>query len=272
MPTLSLCVPCYNAARYLPEFLRSVRDARPGFDEVLFLDDGSADDTSALLRASGFAPLGDGRNRGPGAARNALAAAARGGWLHFHDVDDPLPPELGARLKRELDGPEEVVVGGLGWVSEGTNEPLLAWDYADAAGRHPVEVVLSRSVLVGAAAVRRPAFFRVNGFDERHRCWEDADLFLRLAAAGAGFRWVPGQLAVSVRHDRGASGSAARCNECRQAYLTEYAGWLAPGHRPALRAAIERHKARCTGAGQTGLVAASERLLERLAFGTEGEQ
>ena len=80
-PVASVVVPVYNAARTLQECLRSVLGQRPpsgsGGYEVIVVDDGSTDATVALARAAAVVTLVlPGAGEGPGAARNAGAAAA----------------------------------------------------------------------------------------------------------------------------------------------------------------------------------------------------
>ena len=95
---ISLIVPAFNAARFLPDALASVvgQTLRPR--EVIVVNDGSSDDTAAVAR--GFAadsPFAvrviDQENGGPAVARNTGIRAAQGKWLAFLDADDLLLPE-----------------------------------------------------------------------------------------------------------------------------------------------------------------------------------
>ena len=92
---ISVILPCYNAGAYLSAcldslFAQSMRDF-----EVIFVDDGSRDDSLALARR--YAER-DARihvisqeNQGVSAARNLGLAHARGEWITFVDGDDLLP-------------------------------------------------------------------------------------------------------------------------------------------------------------------------------------
>lgn len=103
MPEVSVVVPACDAARELPDLLSSL--ARSSFDdfEVVVVDDGSDDGTGALARAASAelpsvtvvrheSPLG------PGASRNAGAAAAAGRFIAFVDADDWVSADYLARL------------------------------------------------------------------------------------------------------------------------------------------------------------------------------
>ncbi len=95
--TLSVIVPCFNVAGLLPQTLESLRrNAAPGFEFVL-VDDGSTDDTPAVLargadRLPGARVLRNPTNRGLSAARNVGLDAARGQYLTFLDGDDLVAP------------------------------------------------------------------------------------------------------------------------------------------------------------------------------------
>src|SRR5687768_12090324 len=92
LPNVSIVIPCYNQARYLPAALASVR--RQGYQpiECLVVDDGSTDDTAALAASLGARVISR-PNGGVSAARNAGLAAARGELVVFLDADDELLPD-----------------------------------------------------------------------------------------------------------------------------------------------------------------------------------
>ena len=103
---LSIIIPVHNAARTLGDCLESVLRLAC-VQEIICVDDGSTDDSAALL--SQFAAR-DGRiqilhtpSQGAGAARNKGLAVARGSWLWFIDADDFIPSHsFAAQLERTL--------------------------------------------------------------------------------------------------------------------------------------------------------------------------
>ncbi|GAB3757518.1 bifunctional glycosyltransferase/CDP-glycerol:glycerophosphate glycerophosphotransferase [Microlunatus parietis] len=103
---VSLIIPCYNVADYLPEFLKSLseQDFRDRATELIFVDDGSTDDGSVLIRdwiddhSDVPARLLRQPNGGLAAARNAGLAVARGSWVTFPDPDDVLGEDYLTRL------------------------------------------------------------------------------------------------------------------------------------------------------------------------------
>lgn len=88
-PTISAVIPTYNRAHLIGRAIRSALAAlRPG-DEVIVVDDGSQDDTAAVVRSFGdavrFLPMPHG---GAGVTRNHGIQAARGDLVAFLDSDD----------------------------------------------------------------------------------------------------------------------------------------------------------------------------------------
>ncbi len=102
MPLVSIITPVYNAARWLPETLASVRAQTLTDWEQILVDDGSTDASIAIAEAAAredarFRPLRTPRNLGPSAARNLAIDAARGRFIAFLDADDLWLPEKLAR-------------------------------------------------------------------------------------------------------------------------------------------------------------------------------
>src|SRR3954470_1810603 len=87
--TVSVIIPTYNYARYLPQAIDSALGQTHAPLEVIVVDDGSTDDTPRVLEAyaSRIRVIRQ-ANQGAGAARNAGIAAARGEYVAFLDSDD----------------------------------------------------------------------------------------------------------------------------------------------------------------------------------------
>jgi glycosyltransferase involved in cell wall biosynthesis len=89
LPTISVIVPTYNRASYLPDALDGVLPQLGPDDEIVVVDDGSTDDTPTVLAGYGDrVRVIRTANGGLGAARNVGLAAARNDWIAFHDSDD----------------------------------------------------------------------------------------------------------------------------------------------------------------------------------------
>ena len=95
MIDVSVIIPVYNAEAYLRRCLDSVANQTLRNIEILCVDDGSTDTSTAIL---GEYAAKDSRvkvlaqdNAGPGAARNRGMQMASGGYLAFMDADDMFP-------------------------------------------------------------------------------------------------------------------------------------------------------------------------------------
>ena len=95
-PVLSLVLPVYNVAAYLPACLDSLAAQTRRYDEIIAVDDGSTDACPSILAryASRLPQMRTVRqqNQGLSAARNTGMAEARGEWLVFVDSDDRVDP------------------------------------------------------------------------------------------------------------------------------------------------------------------------------------
>ncbi|MDO4493818.1 MAG: glycosyltransferase [Clostridia bacterium] len=113
MVRLSVIMPVYNAERFLQPALDSVlRQNAVRELELICVDDGSTDGSPAILEKTAAE---DARvtvlhtaHGGPGAARNAGIAAAKGAYIAFLDADDVLNAEAlrTALCKAEADAPD----------------------------------------------------------------------------------------------------------------------------------------------------------------------
>ena len=94
---VSVIVPCYNAARFLPGCIESLASQKAACSyEVLLVDDGSTDGSFELIEEAakmheGFVCVHQ-QNQGAAAARNTGMRMARGEYLLFVDADDVVSP------------------------------------------------------------------------------------------------------------------------------------------------------------------------------------
>lgn len=99
-PIISVIVPCWNVEQYLVDCLESIKAQTFNRYEVICIDDGSTDGTSAILESylSHFSGtmrvITHERNLGLGDARNTAIAHARGEYLASVDSDDWMDPSM----------------------------------------------------------------------------------------------------------------------------------------------------------------------------------
>lgn len=182
-PRVSVVIPTYNRAWSLPEAVDSVLAQDYESFELIVVDDGSTDDTGAVLAAyEDRLRVIRRKNGGVSAARNTGVRAASGSLIAFLDSDDLWLPgkiaEQAAYLenhpRRMICQTEEI------WIRNGVR--------VNPARRHrkPSGDIFERSLercLVSPSAVmlRRRLLDQVGLFDERLPACEDYDLWLRVA-------------------------------------------------------------------------------------------
>lgn len=92
MPKVSVVIPVYNTAQYLPECLDSVVSQTLDDIEIICVNDGSTDGSADILREyarrdARFTII-EQANAGISGARNAAVATSQSDYLHFLDGDD----------------------------------------------------------------------------------------------------------------------------------------------------------------------------------------
>lgn len=114
-PTVSIIMPAFNAAPFIEEVIGSVL-AQTCIDwEMIVVDDGSTDETAAILDRQHDPRISVIRqtNAGVSAARNAGLNVATGEFVTFMDADDLLPNDaLMARVNYLLANPAVDIVNG----------------------------------------------------------------------------------------------------------------------------------------------------------------
>lgn len=199
--TFSVIIPNYNNAATLARAIDSVLAQTHPAHEIIVVDDGSVDDSRAVVCA-----YGDRiryvyqANAGVSAARNAGASLATGGWLAFLDADDTFVPERLAWHADWIarDGDLDFLLGDQDFR---TPDGALMHRSIDVTpfgrellARHPgqTEIVLDAGdfgplLADGFAEIRtlslpRATFHRLGGFPLGKKIGEDLHLVVRLCA------------------------------------------------------------------------------------------
>ncbi|MCW1996341.1 glycosyltransferase involved in cell wall biosynthesis [Bradyrhizobium diazoefficiens] len=214
--SVSVVIPAKNVAAYVGETLASAL-AQGEVTEVIVVDDGSTDNTIAIVRA-----IRDPRLRlttndsaGVSAARNLGARHASGEWLLFLDADDRLRPGAVAALLAAARGaPRAVLVYGDYNTIDSEGRQVGRRDLLKGR-RKPSGDVLTRLaagnfiVNGGIALARAEAFRAIGGFDTSLRYCEDWHCWCRLAAIGE-FEFAPKLLLDYRLHTANTMNAAVR--------------------------------------------------------------
>lgn len=207
-PLVSVIIPCYNHARFLPESVESALAQTYPHVEVLVIDDGSTDETREV--ASRY---GDRiryiyqENAGLAAARNTGIREARGELIGLLDADDRWLPR---KLEVQVPHFAEPAVG-LAHTSyrkfPPPDYPEKEWLVPEGAGPTYLDELRLNRIGVLTAVFRRALALEVGGFDETLRSCEDWDLWTRLiersqavgcAEVLAEYRLHPGSMSTNA--------------------------------------------------------------------------
>ncbi len=180
---VSVIIPVYNGERFLAEAIQSVLEQTLLPDEIVVVDDGSTDDSAAVVAC--FATQSRlpihyvfQQHGGPAAARNRGLELAQGGIIAFQDADDLWTTfRLAIQLRLLVRHPTvHAVIGRTQFFYENT---------APAEFTALVDATLSPHWFLGmhSGLYRRSAFEVVGPFNAALRYHEDIDWFRRARAA-----------------------------------------------------------------------------------------
>lgn len=196
MSTVSVVIPCYNAALWIRETLASVLAQSQPPLEIIVVDDGSTDGSGEIV-ATEFPQvrLLKGPNEGPSRARNIGAEAASGEWLQFLDGDDLLNPHKLAWQSPTLDHQPETVAFLYSAWQNFTHQPT-GWHATGeirSTSLHPDSYVqiFDHFTHISAGLIRKTWYEQVGGFDVHKPLIEDVHLQLRLLVVGATLAYLP---------------------------------------------------------------------------------
>ena len=181
---ISVIVPTYNRAQQLPRALDSILCQSCSPKEIIVVDDGSTDETSALM-TSEYPEIVfiQQQNTGVSSARNVGIKRASGDWIAFLDSDDEwLPEKLEIQMKALYENPEiKICHTNEIWIRNGKrvnpkkkHEKFGGWIFQKCL---PLCCISPSSVII------HKSFFKEIGlFDYSLPVCEDYDLWLRITA------------------------------------------------------------------------------------------
>jgi glycosyltransferase involved in cell wall biosynthesis len=236
---VSVVIPAYNRSGVLRQAIDSVLAQTHSDLEVIVVDDGSTDDTAALVAEyddDRVRYVGHERNRGRSAARNTGIEASNGEYIAFLDSDDRwLPHKLERQLDRLSECSDEWVgvyceflspgPSRLGGAIEWLSKHVFVNPAAREGGRELAREILTMTVLMGPGSTLLVKRSQLEGitFDEQLTAHEDWDFVLQLLERG---KIAHVEEPYVVVPESGGDPPAEKLVESKQRFLDRHAGQI----------------------------------------------
>ena len=208
---VSIIMPAYNAGKYIADSIRSVLAQTWSNWELIVVDDGSTDNTAAVvhdfIKRDGRVKYVYQENGRLGKARNTGIKNATGELIAFLDSDDlwiETKLELQLQALREHDA-DLVYCNAYVFTDDNPldeTKTLPASSGTFSGQTFFDSLLLQNQIPVLTVLIKKTALENVGWFEEKkpyHGC-EDYDLWLKLAKAGFVFYGLPAVLARYRRH------------------------------------------------------------------------
>ena len=209
-PRVSVVVPSYNHAPFVKKTLRSIMNQSLQPDELLVIDDGSSDNSPAIIeRALNSCPFSceliARSNRGLCATLNEGLAGTSGDYFAYLASDDLWLPEFLSERVRLLESRTKAVLGyGHAFYIDEENQVIDSTaDWANYVDGDAREMLLETIGPMSPTVLYRREALEEERWDE-NSALEDYDLYLRLSAKGE-FAFDPQILSAWRRHDSNVS-------------------------------------------------------------------
>ncbi|NJC08776.1 glycosyltransferase family 2 protein [Polymorphobacter fuscus] len=192
MTRISFIMPTFNRSALIAESLQAILAQADDTDEILVVDDGSTDATSAVVHSLGpRVRYVRQDNAGKSAALNRALAMTDGDYVWICDDDDLLRAGAVPRLVAALQSSGADFVFGrherFRADSAGNRVAMGPGYWPDlATGTLARHVLEDAFVMQNGALVRRASYARVGAFDESFLRSQDYEMFVRLALECSG--------------------------------------------------------------------------------------
>ena len=214
-PLVSICLPTYNYAHYLPEAISSCLSQTYDAIEIIIVDDASTDDSRPVIQSFADPRIRFSENPvrlGLAGNWNKTLSLVRGEIVKFIFADDYLREDAIAEIVKAYDNPSVDLVFSSARAIDGRGDYMYTHEpYPQSIllpGRDEARRCLKDGNYIGgpsSVAVRTSAFKRVGTFDETLRFHVDQEMWIRILLQGDGYFLSPPL--VSVRQHEGSETS-----------------------------------------------------------------
>ena len=197
---VSVCIPCYNAEKYVCAALTSILAQTYQPIEIIAVNDGSTDSSAVVLNQ--FAERGvrviHQQNAGQCAAANRAWNEATGDYIKFFDADDIMHPQMVEKQMMRLAGSNSDIASA-GWGrfysddhDSFTLSPQSVWRDMDARD-WLVEAWMDARPMMQCALwlIPRRILQKTGGWDEELSLINDFEFFARVLSQAKNIRFTP---------------------------------------------------------------------------------
>ena len=196
-PLVSIIIPCHNAGPWVAAALDSALAQTWRRCETLLVDDGSTDESPAIVRT--YEPRGvrvlRQPQRGSAAARNAGLSEARGQYIQFLDADDLLAPgKIAHQVTVLRNAPARTLCSGR-WARFADSPEDARWheepNFRDLSGVEFLQLFYETGAMMQPAAwlAPRELLDQAGPWDESLSLNDDGEYFARVMLRSSGIRF-----------------------------------------------------------------------------------
>ena len=234
-PLVSICIPAYNAERFLPATLATVHGQHFKDWELIVAEDGSNDRTIDIVQEFSATVsqrvdyIRHGKNRGLPTTRNTGIDAACAEWIALLDSDDLWEPNHLSELVdiAKSGSPAELIHSGSLLFDTDSNCNLgVRAPTREMITGFPLSLFEGSYIIQPSSVILKKALWkRVGGFNPEFRYLEDREMWLRCARAGAVFTYSGHVTCRYRKHTAALSNNAAEMAEASAAVFEQHLDW-----------------------------------------------
>jgi GT2 family glycosyltransferase len=232
---ISICIPAYNAERFLSATLATVRGQQFKDWELIVTEDGSNDRTADIVHkfsatiAQPVQYIRHSKNQGLPATRNTGIDAACAEWIALLDSDDLWEAnhlsEL-VNIAKAGSAAELIHSGSILFDSETNCDLEVRAPTQEIVNGFPCSLFEGRYIIQPSSVILKKSLWkRVGGFNPAFRYLEDREMWLRCARAGAVFSYSGRVTCRYRKHTAALSNNAAEMAEASAAVFEQHLDW-----------------------------------------------
>lgn len=206
-PLVSVIIPVYNGEKYIEECLRSVYQQSYHRIEIILIDDGSTDNSLNLINQfPGEKKVISQQNTDVSQARNVGIQNADGQFIAFLDQDDVWE---NAKLEKQVhafrENPDTDLVFTDSFKFNDKGDRRHPRDKHEIASRlndqNLFSTLVRKNILMPSAVmIKKESIEKAGLFDSSFKTCGDYEMWLRMAAMGMKFKYLPEPLALYRQH------------------------------------------------------------------------